>query len=135
MDESTVNLVQTSWAQVRPIAADAGALFYGHLFVADPTLKPLFKGDMAQQAARLMQMIDAAVGQLQAPQTLLPVLQQLGRRHVAYGVVPAHYDTVGGALLKTLEQGLGPAFTPEVKGAWTAVYGVIASTMIQAAEA
>ena len=135
VDETTVKLVKTSWAQVQPIAADAGALFYGNLFEADPALKPLFKGDIAQQAARLMQMIDAAVGQLHAPQTLLPVLQQLGRRHVAYGVVPAHYDTVGGALLKTLEQGLGEAFTADVKSAWTTVYGVIASTMIQAAQA
>lgn len=133
MDETTVKLVKDSWAQVAPLGAEAGVLFYGNLFDADPALKPLFKGPVPEQAAKLVQMIDAAVGQLHAPEALIPVLQQLGRRHVGYGVQAAHYDTVGGALLKTLEQGLGPAFTPDVKAAWTAVYGVMASTMIQAA--
>ena len=56
-------------------------------------------------------------------------MKQLGQRHAGYGVTPAHYDTVAGALLWTLEQGLGPAFTPDVKAAWTAVYGVLATTM------
>lgn len=135
MDATTVKLVKDSWSQVVPIAAEAGVLFYGNLFDADPSLKPLFKGPIPEQAAKLVQMVDAAVGQLQAPETLVPVLQQLGRRHGDYGVQPSHYDTVGGALLKTLEQGLGAAFTPEVKAAWTSVYGVMASTMIQAASA
>lgn len=135
MQAQTVSLVQSSWAQVSPIATQAAALFYSNLFEADPSLKPLFKGDMVQQGQKLMQMIGAAVGKLGDLDTLVPILQNLGRRHVDYGVQPAHYDTVGGSLLKTLEQGLGAAFTPEVKAAWTEVYGVMAGVMIQAAEA
>jgi hemoglobin-like flavoprotein len=84
-------------------------------------------GRAAAQGANLMQMIGAAVG------TLVPILQGLGRRHGGYGVMPAHYATVGAALLKTLGEGLSDAFTPAVKQAWTEVYGVIASTMIEAA--
>jgi len=60
----------------------------------------------------------------------VPVLQALGKRHVGYGVKDAHYQTVGGALLKTLGQGLGEGFTPAVKDAWTAVYGVMVSVMV-----
>ncbi len=105
-------------------------MFYANLFEADPSLKVLFKGDMAQQAAKLMQMIDAAVGKLNDLGFLVPVLQQLGRQHTTYGVLPSHYDTVGAALVKTLEQGLGPAFTPETRDAWFSVYGVMASVMI-----
>ena len=135
MDPKTITLVQDSWKQVAPIAPQAAAIFYNNLFTADPALKPLFKGDMTAQGAKLMQMIGAAVGKLNDLGTLVPILQAMGKRHVAYGVVDGQYATVGGALLKTLEMGLGPAFTAPVKAAWTEVYGVMADTMIQAAKA
>ncbi len=133
MTQDTHRLVQDSFALVAPIAPQAAELFYGHLFAADPSLQALFKGDMVAQGEKLMQMIGVAVGKLNEPEVLMPVLRSLGQRHATYGVNDAHYDTVGGALLKTLEQGLGPAFTPEVRGAWTTVYGVLASTMKEAA--
>jgi hemoglobin-like flavoprotein len=63
----------------------------------------------------------------------VPVVEDLGRRHAAYGVTDDHYDTVGAALLWTLEKGLGDAFTAEAREAWTTVYGLLASTMKNAA--
>ena len=136
MNPNTVPLVIRSWAQVAPIAREAAVLFYGNLFSADPSLKPLFRSqNMEAQGARLMQMIGAAVGKLNDLPTLVPILQQLGHRHADYGVQDAHYATVGGALLKTLGQGLGAAFTPEVEAAWTEVYGVMAKVMMEAAHA
>ncbi len=136
MNPNTVPLVIRSWAQVAPIAREAAVLFYGNLFSADPSLKPLFRSqNMEAQGARLMQMIGAAVGKLNDLPTLVPILQQLGHRHADYGVQYAHYATVGGALLKTLGQGLGAAFTPEVEAAWTEVYGVMAKVMMEAAHA
>ena len=133
MEQQTVNSVQSTWKAVEGIAPQAAALFYGNLFEADPSLKALFKGNMEQQGAKLMQMIGAAVGKLNDLDTLVPILQGLAKRHVGYGVEDRHYDVVGGALLKTLEQGLGSAFTPQVKGAWAEVYGVMAGVMIAAA--
>jgi hemoglobin-like flavoprotein len=133
MDKQTVVLVQESWAKVVPISATAGAMFYTNLFEAAPNLKALFKGDMEAQATKLMQMITAAVGKLNELDALVPILQQLGKRHSGYGVLPGHYTVVGASLLKTLEQGLGPAFTPATKEAWTAVYGVMAQVMTEAA--
>ncbi|CAN5489006.1 globin family protein [soil metagenome] len=132
MDKETVRHVQQSWAKVAPIAPEAAALFYNNLFIADPALRPMFKGNMNEQGKKLMQMIGAAVGKLDDLDTLVPILQSLGKRHGTYGVVPAHYGTVGSALLMTLSQGLGPAFTPEVKSAWNEVYGVMANVMIEA---
>jgi hemoglobin-like flavoprotein len=128
------SLVQETFAKVAPIADTAAALFYGRLFELDPKLKSLFKIDMREQGGKLMQMIGLAVSKLDALDELVPVVEALGRRHVGYGVKEADYDTVGAALLWTLEQGLGPAFTPEVKSAWTTVYGVLASTMKTAAK-
>jgi methyl-accepting chemotaxis protein len=133
MHQETVRLVQDSWETVAAIAPQAAALFYHNLFLADPSLQPLFTGNMTQQGQRLMQMIGTAVGQLNELERLVPLLQDLGRRHVGYGVRAAHYQTVGGVLLRTLEQGLGEAFTPAVRAAWAEAYGVMAEVMLAAA--
>ena len=133
MDQYTNQLVRESFDLVEPIAPQAAELFYKNLFALDPSLQALFKSDIAVQGERLMQMIGAAVGLLDQPHKLIPVLENLGRRHAGYGVRDEHYDTVGSALLTTLQQGTGVAFTPEVRDAWIDVYGVIASTMKAAA--
>jgi methyl-accepting chemotaxis protein len=134
MQQETITLVQSSWSKVLPIAPQAAALFYQNLFAADPSLQALFKGNMEEQGKKLMQMIGAAVGKLNDLPALVPILQNLGQRHAGYGVQDAHYQTVGGALLKTREQGLGGDFTTEVRAAWTEVYGIIAATMIAASK-
>ena len=122
-------LVQDTFDSIAPIADDAAALFYRRLFELDPSLRTMFRGDMAEQRRKLMNMIGAAVRGLDRLEQLVPVVQDLGRKHVGYGVEDRHYDTVGAALLWTLEKGLGSGFTPEVKEAWAAVYGLLASTM------
>jgi hemoglobin-like flavoprotein len=127
-------LVQQSFALVAPIADDAAALFYRRLFELDPSLERMFKGDMSEQRKKLMQMLTAAVKGLDRLEQLVPVVEDLGRRHAGYGVADAHYDTVGAALLWTLEKGLGQAFTPEVQDAWVVVYGLLAGTMKNAAK-
>jgi hemoglobin-like flavoprotein len=127
-------LVQQSFAAIVLIADDAASLFYRRLFELDPALERMFKGDMAEQRRKLMQMLTAAVKGLDRLEQLVPVVEDLGRRHAGYGVADAHYDTVGAALLWTLEKGLGQAFTPEVQDAWVAVYGLLAGTMKNAAK-
>jgi hemoglobin-like flavoprotein len=127
-------LVQESFAVVAPIADEAAVLFYRRLFELNPSLERMFRGDMAEQRRKLMQMLTAAVRGLDRLDQLVPVVEDLGRRHAAYGVADAHYDTVGAALLWTLEQGLGEAFTPDVQDAWASVYGLLANTMKNAAK-
>jgi len=133
MTPTQKELVQASFAKVAPIAPQAAELFYGRLFELDPALKPLFKGDMTEQGQKLMSTLGVAVGSLDNLDALIPVLQNLGRGHVAYGVQDSHYDTVGAALLWTLEQGLGDDFTPDVKDAWAEVYTIVATVMKEAA--
>ncbi len=133
MTPQQIRLVQESFAKVAPIADAAAAMFYTRLFELDPALSSLFRGDMQAQGRKLMQMIGAAVRGLDNLETLVPVVQQLGVRHTGYGVKEKDYDTVGAALLWTLEKGLGAQFTPDVRAAWTAVYGVLANTMKDAA--
>ncbi|GAB4566700.1 MAG: hemin receptor [Rhizobacter sp.] len=133
MDDYTTQLVKESFDLVEPIAPRAAELFYANLFALDPSLQALFKSDRVVQGEKLMKMIGLAVSLLDKPQVLIPALQGLGRRHADYGVRDEHYDTVGTALLSTLQQGTGVAFTPEVREAWIEVYGVISRTMKEAA--
>ena len=133
MTPQQIQLVQSTFNLVRPIASAAADLFYQRLFELDPSLRPLFTGDIKKQGAMLMSAISMAVNGLARPDSIIPAVQRLGRRHVGYGVQAEHYTTVGAALLWTLEQGLGEAFTPEVKEAWTAAYTLLATVMQDAA--
>jgi hemoglobin-like flavoprotein len=134
MTPEQITLVKESFAKVRPIAPQAAALFYGRLFEIAPEVRPLFKGDIEEQGRKLMQVIATAVGALDRLGDIVPVVQDLGRRHAGYGVSEAHYDKVAEALLWTLGQGLGAAFTPVVKEAWTVTYTILADTMKAAAK-
>ena len=134
MTPRQVELVQVSWASVEPIADAAAEIFYSKLFALDPSLRPLFRGEMKEQGRKLMSMIAFAVRGLSRLETLVPGVQALGRRHAGYGVRDKHYDTVATALLWTLNQGLGKAFTDEVREAWATAYGVLATTMKDAAK-
>ena len=126
-------LVQQTFKNVQPVAPLAADMFYQRLFELDASLRPLFKGDMQQQGAMLMGALSLAVRGLSRPEMIIPTLQALGRRHVRYGVRAHHYDTVGAALLWTLEQVLGEQFTPEVRVAWSTAYTVLATVMQEAA--
>lgn len=129
MKPEQIGLVQGSWAKVVPIKDTAAELFYGRLFELDPSLRTLFKGDIKEQGRKLMTMINVAVGSLDKLDTIVPAVKDLGRRHSGYGVKAADYGTVATALLWTLEKGLGDAFTPAVKEAWTQTYVLLAQTM------
>jgi hemoglobin-like flavoprotein len=133
MTPEQVTMVTVTWEKVKPISETAAELFYGKLFELDPSLKPLFKGDMKEQGRKLMAMINTAVNGLKNLEAIVPAVQQLGKRHVGYGVKDEHYDTVAAALLWTLDKGLGDAFTPDVKKAWTDTYVLLATTMKEAA--
>jgi hemoglobin-like flavoprotein len=141
LDERTVimtpkqtEIIRTSFARLSPKAAAVGAIFYDRLFMLDPELRPLFKHDLAEQSQKLMQTLGLAVALLDRPDLLIHTTEALGRRHTRYGVTPRHYNTVGEALIWTLDQGLGEHFTPEVKQAWVAVYELISSTMQRSAD-
>jgi hemoglobin-like flavoprotein len=133
MNPMQIELVQSSFAKVVPIADAAAALFYKRLFELDPSLRAMFRGDMKEQGQKLMTMIGSVVGNLKNLDRVVPGVRALGARHVAYGVRDEHYDTVGAALLWTLEQGLGEAFTTETHDAWAAAYTLLANTMKDAA--
>ena len=134
MTPQQITLVQESWKQVQPIADQAAEIFYGRLFMIDPSVRPLFRGNMKEQGRKLMSMIGFAVASLTRLEAIVPGLQELGRRHARYGVQDRHYAVVEPALIGTLRQGLGAAFTEEVEDAWRVAYHILSSTMKDAAK-
>jgi len=107
MPPDEISMVQTSFKKVVPIADTAADLFYDRLFAIAPA---------------------TAATNLHQEETIHPAVENLGKRHVAYGVTAQHYEPVGAAPLWTLEQGLGPDFTPPAKAAWTAAYMTLSGT-------
>jgi hemoglobin-like flavoprotein len=135
MTPAQQTLVQASFAKVVPIADTAATLFYEDLFRRKPHLRALFKEDMADQRKKLMTMIGTAVANLGNWANIAPAVAALGQRHAAYGVKIEDYDTVGKALIATLEKGLDDAFTPDVRAAWLACYAAVVAEMVNGAQA
>ncbi len=133
MNTEQIKLVQDSFEKVRPISETAAELFYKRLFELNPSLKSLFKGDMKTQGIMLMKMLDYVVTGLDEPDKIVPAIKDLGKRHVGYGVKEEYYETVGKALLWTLEKGIGEDFTQDVKEAWAEAYKLLSDTMKSAA--
>ena len=123
-------LVRSTWSRFAPHAADHARYFYDKLFELDPDCRAMFNtATMSEQRHRLMESLGTLVAELDDPERLVTDLAMLGRRHVAYGVRDSDYDAAGVALLWTLEQALGPEFTPEARAAWTEAYHAMASVM------
>lgn len=133
MTPEKIKLVQDSWAKVKPISETAADLFYGKLFELDPAVRSMFTGDMKEQGRKLMAILNTAVNSLNNLTSIVPAIQDMGKRHVTYGVKAEHYDTVGTALIWTLGAGLKEEFTDDVKTAWIEVYTLVADTMKAAA--
>ncbi|MEO6843511.1 MAG: globin family protein [Bradyrhizobium sp.] len=133
MTPDQVQLVQRSFAKVAPISEQAATIFYDRLFEVAPSVRAMFPDDMTEQRKKLMGTLAVVVGGLSNLEAVLPAASALAKRHVNYGVRPEHYPVVGGALLFTLEKGLGEGWTPPVAAAWTAAYGTLSSYMISEA--
>lgn len=133
MTVDEIKLVQDSFKKVVPIADTAADIFYTRLFETNPEVRPMFSDDMAKQKKALMGTLAVAVNSLTDLDAIVPVVQELGVKHVGYGVKDEHYAVVGATLLHTLETGLGADWTEDLNAAWTKTYGVLSSVMMDAA--
>ena len=129
MNTRQIELVQSSFEDVRPIADTAARLFYKRLFEIDPSLRSLFRTNMEEQGRKLMDTLGVIVGHLRWLDRIMPGIRALGARHAQYGVKRSDYAVVGQALIDTLQIGLGAGFTAEVAEAWLAAYTMLANAM------
>ena len=133
MTPDQIRLVQQSFSKVAPISDEAAVIFYNRLFEVAPAVKAMFPADMTEQRKKLMSTLAVVVSGLSNLESILPTASALATRHVSYGAKAEHYPVVGGALLWTLEKGLGPDWTPDVAEAWTAAYATLSGYMISQA--
>jgi hemoglobin-like flavoprotein len=125
--------LKENFALVGEKGEDVAAFFYADLFERNPGLRGLFPAEMSRQHKKLLDALAHIVSQVDDAGRLVPFLQDLGRRHVLYGVAPEHYAAVGGSLLATLEHFSGPAWNEELRQDWAAAYGVVSQVMVEAA--
>ena len=136
MTPEQVHLIRKSFAELSRHEHIAALVFYRRLFEIDPNLRRLFKGDIEEQSKKLLEMLAVLIAMLERPLGLELELKAMGLRHAGYGVKDEHYAMVGRALLDMLAETLDRGFTPEVREAWTALYGAVESLMkLGAAEA
>lgn len=132
MDDA-IERIRVSWALAAADADATARVFYAKLFRLDPTTKPLFVGDLTLQGRKLTQTLTFIVDNLEDADVLYPAAIDLAQRHVAYGVQAEQYASVGTALIGTLKQLLGPAFTSDDEKAWATAYQGLSDAMINAA--
>jgi NAD(P)H-flavin reductase/hemoglobin-like flavoprotein len=128
-------LVKESFAQIEPAADKAMAYFYGRLFAASPAMRALFPLAMDRQRDRFFRALARLVWSLDSPAELAAFLGQLGRDHRRFGVTARHYPEFTDALLATVREFTGPAWTDELAAAWQAALDMVAKTMLEAAGA
>ena len=129
MTPAAKQLIRQTFALLEPRAGIVSLLFYQRLFNLAPGVRSLFTGDIEAQGVKLMAMLKTVIDSLEAPDTLVPALEEMGRRHAGYGVEDTQYDPVGQALLETFADVLGQEFSPGARDAWAAAYNWIAGCM------
>jgi hemoglobin-like flavoprotein len=126
-----VQLIQDSFALIRPMAKATVLIFYGRLFQLDPSARAMFRNDLQLQARKLVSTLDTVVESLGDWEAMRPRLRELGRQHVAYGVKPEQYASVNTALVWALSQALDIAASVEVRQAWTQLLEEISAEMLE----
>jgi hemoglobin-like flavoprotein len=133
MTDLKILVVKNSWSYIIFQAEEVSLLFYSKLFELDPSLRPLFKGNVEEQGRKLIKMLTMIISRLQKMDDIATEVKSLGKRHVDYGTRPEHYQTVGQALLWALENTLGKRWDQETSQAWEEAYAMMANTMLEGA--
>lgn len=134
MTPFAISLVEETFAKIEPQSEAFARHFYDDLFASAPEVRPYFEGvDTEQQGKKLMAALSALVKGLNDLETTIPMVEELAKRHVAYGVQPHDYDKVGASLMRTLARALEEDFHQEAEMAWDETYSTMATVMKMAA--
>jgi hemoglobin-like flavoprotein len=134
MTPEQTDLIRKSFDALWPVRRRVADLFYGRFFELAPDARALFPQDIARQQLKLMDMIAAIVGALDKREIFQSIISYSGRQHAQFGVRRTHFAAFGEALLWSLEQQFGTAFTPELKEAWSMLYDAVQSEMVRSAQ-
>jgi hemoglobin-like flavoprotein len=125
--------VRATFDRLWPSANETAEQFYACLFAIAPHVKPLFRGDPAEQRRKFMSTLAVLVGSLDDADRLFSVARTLALQHVHYGVEASHYPALGAALMEALESRLGSEWDEETAAAWSRIYRSLSGHMVAAA--
>jgi methyl-accepting chemotaxis protein len=126
--------LETSYDLVAPRGTELMDAFYSRLFAAAPAVEPLFAGtDLRKQKGMLLRLLGLLRASLRNLDSIVPVLHDLGARHVGYGARPEHYPVVGSVLIAAMAEVAGDAWEPRFERAWAAAFDVVAGAMLEGA--
>jgi methyl-accepting chemotaxis protein len=129
-----IEALETSFDLVAPRGDELMDIFYARLFEAAPAVKPLFaRTDLRKQKIMLLRALGLLRRSLRDLDPVVPILHDLGARHVAYGARPEHYPVVGAVLIASMAEVAGEAWRPEYERAWAAAFDVVAAAMLDGA--
>jgi len=134
MTPKQADIIRRSFDAIWPVRRKVAQLFYRRFFELAPDAERLFPSDMERQHLKLMDMIAAIVGALDERELFQSVIRHTGRQHADFGVSRSHFDAFGDALIWCLEQQFGPAFTPDLRSAWSTLYNAVRTEMLSAAK-
>ncbi|WP_236516431.1 alpha/beta fold hydrolase [Sandaracinus amylolyticus] len=104
--------------------------FYTLLFERAPDARPLFPHDLEGQRHKLLHAIENVVAQIRAPERLVPLLEDLGRRHVAYGARREHFEQAETALIAALREH-DPRWDAPTEMAWRTAVSRLSEAMLR----
>ncbi len=134
MTPEQIALVRTSMADLGD-GDDVIRRFYDRLFALAPETRALFPDDLDTQRSSFLATLTELVASLDELPDFALQTRALGARHRGYGAQAGHFPVVRDALIETLAESLGDAFTDEHAVAWTQAYDMVAEVMQQGASA
>ena len=135
MTPEQTEIIRRSFDSIWPVRRKFAGLFYRRFFELAPDAQRLFPSDMERQYLKLMDMIAAIVGSLDRRELFQSIIDHSGRQHARFGVSPLHFVAFGDALIWSLEQQFGAAFTAELRAAWITLYDAVRTEMIRSGQA
>lgn len=129
-----VPLLRSSFDLVVEKEPELAARFYDTLFARYPQLEALFcNKDRTTQAKMLTEALSAVMDHLEDAPWLAATLEQLGAKHVEYGVSAAMYPWVEECLLVTLQDIAGDDWSQQLADAWAEALEAVSAIMLEGA--
>ncbi|KHO64441.1 NO-inducible flavohemoprotein [Pseudomonas flexibilis] len=132
LSQDTKDLIKAT----APVLAEQGSTiirrFYQRLFEAHPDLRNLFNmthQQRGQQQEALARAVYAYAANIEQPETLAAVLENIAHKHASLGVRPDQYPIVGEHLLGAIKDVLQEAASQDILDAWAQAYGQLADLL------
>lgn len=127
-------VIKETFAQAKPMGAHVVDRIFDALISDQPSTGAVFKNiDMRRLKQNFLNAMVFIVDNIDKPDQLKPYLQDLGARHVQYGVKAAYFPVFGKALIGSLQSFFKSKWTDEINQQWEEAFLLITESMLEGA--